>query len=115
MAPKKQAQPIATHSCEVQSALQATLDVLSGRWKISVLGALRPGRKRFLELQREVAGIGPKMLAHTLQELETQGLVLRTVQATRPVTVDYMLTEYGYSLDGVVDAMVAWGQRHQAR
>jgi DNA-binding HxlR family transcriptional regulator len=115
MPAKKQAQPVVPHVCEVQSALQATLDVLSGRWKISVMGALRLGSKRFLELQREVSGIGPKMLAHTLQELENQALVRRTVHATRPVTVDYALTEYGGSLEGVIEEMVAWGRIHQAR
>lgn len=66
-----------------------------------------------MEMQREIPGIGPKMLAHTLQELESQGLVRRTVHDTRPVTVDYALTEYGRSLNGVLGEMVAWGRLHQ--
>lgn len=115
MSPNKQVQPVDNQSCEVQAALQTTLDVLSGRWKLSVIGALRLESKRFGELQRAVPGIGPKMLAHTLLELETQGLVRRTVHDTRPVTVEYALTDYGRSLLGVIGEMVAWGRRHQAR
>ena len=115
MPAKKSVLPVVPHTCAVQAALQTTLDVLSGRWKVSVMGALRLGHKRFLELQREVSGIGPKMLTHTLQELEQQGLVLRTVHATRPVTVAYTMTDYGRSLEGVISEMITWGQQHQAR
>lgn len=67
-----------------------------------VLGATRRGSRRFLPLQREIIGSGPKMLAHTLPELEQHSLVFRTVHNARPVALDYALTDYGRSAEGVL-------------
>jgi DNA-binding HxlR family transcriptional regulator len=73
-------------------AIQDTLDIVNGKWKIAIIGALSFGNRRFMELQREVAGIGAKMLSKELQELELNELVTRTVYSTKPVTVMYELT-----------------------
>lgn len=76
-------------------AIHDTQDILSGKWKVRLIAVLSFGKRRYLELQRQVEGIGPKMLSKELQELEINGLVTRTVHQTKPITVTYELTEYG--------------------
>jgi DNA-binding HxlR family transcriptional regulator len=80
-----------------------------------IVACLGSGKKRYLELQCVVEGIGTKMLAKELQELELNGLVTRSVQDTKPVTVEYELTEYGKTLKPVFDEMAAWGKEHRER
>ncbi|MBP1651738.1 MAG: helix-turn-helix transcriptional regulator [Bacteroidetes bacterium] len=96
-------------------AIQDTQDILSGKWKMLIMGILGSGKRRYLELQRLVDGIGPKMLSKELQELEINGLVSRTEMATKPLTVEYALTEYGRSLKPILDDMAEWGKNHRDR
>lgn len=96
-------------------AIHDTLDVLNGKWKIAIIGSLRFGKKRFMELQREVEGIGSKMLSKELRELEMNELVKRTVYDTKPVTVEYELTPYGKTLESIIDEMANWGRAHRKR
>lgn len=96
-------------------AVQDTLDILKGKWKIAIISCLSFGKRRFLELQREVEGIGAKMLSKELQDLETNGLVLRRVCDTKPITVEYELTDYGRTLQDIIDEMVKWGKKHREK
>lgn len=96
-------------------AIQDTLELLSGKWKVSVIACLGYGKKRFTDLQRELHGIGPKMLSKELQELEINGLVQRTVCCTRPLTVEYHITEYGQTLQPVIQEIARWGKQHRGR
>ncbi len=96
-------------------AIHDTLDILSGKWKIAIIGSLSFGTRRFMELQREVEGIGAKMLSKELRELEINDLVVRTVLDTKPVTVEYRLTEYGSTLQNIIDEMMIWGENHRRR
>jgi DNA-binding HxlR family transcriptional regulator len=96
-------------------SIHDTLDILSGKWKISIIGSLRFGKKRFMELQREVEGIGSKMLSKQLRELEINQLIKRTVYNTKPVTVEYELTSYGKTLENVITEMAKWGMNHRKR
>jgi DNA-binding HxlR family transcriptional regulator len=66
-------------------------------------------------MQREVQGITAKMLSKELKELEVNELVLRTVRNTTPVTVEYELTEYGKTLDNVIEELRDWGTKHRRR
>lgn len=91
------------------------LDILRGKWKIRIIGSLTFGKKRFKEVQREVEGITAKMLSKELKELEMNELVVRTVHATTPVSVDYELTEYGKTLDTVIEGLRDWGAKHRKR
>lgn len=103
-------------TCKVYlGAVQDTLDVLKGKWKISIISCLSFGTRRFLELQREIDGIGAKMLSKELQDLEINGIVLRTVLDTKPVTVEYKLTDYGRTLQDIIDEMVKWGKKHREK
>jgi DNA-binding HxlR family transcriptional regulator len=96
-------------------AIRDTMDILSGKWKIQIIGTLHFGKKRFMELIAEIDGIAAKMLSKELQELELNGLVSRTVMETKPITVEYELTEYGETLRPIIAEMAAWGKQHRQR
>ncbi len=97
-------------------AISDTLYVLSGKWKVMIIACLaKAGKQRYMELQRIVEGIGPKMLSKELHELEINGLIKRTVLGTKPVTVEYELTKYGQSLKPITDEMASWGKKHRAK
>ncbi len=95
-------------------AIQDTLDVVGGKWKLILISILRNGPFRFKELSRE-AGITPRILSKELKELEMNRLVTRTVCDTRPITVEYALTDYSESLSEVIMAMHKWGTEHRER
>jgi len=96
-------------------AVSDALYILNGKWSVLVIAYLASGKKRYLELQRMVEGIGPKMLSKELNKLELNGLITRSVQETRPVTVEYELTEYARSLKPLIDEMGAWGKQHRQK
>lgn len=108
----------AVHNAETckraQLAVQDTLDVVGGKWKLVLITILSHGKRRFRELSRE-AGISPRILSKELQELEAHGLVSRTVMDTKPITVEYAVTPYCESLSEVLDAMHRWGEGHRKK
>jgi DNA-binding HxlR family transcriptional regulator len=89
------------------------LDLINGKWKIPIIVALSFGTRRFKELERDIAGITPKMLSKELSDLEQNQLISRAVLHTVPMTVAYTLTEYGESLDKIIADMRAWGKNHR--
>lgn len=92
------------------NSVKDSMDILSGKWKIHILGTLLYGGKmRFMDLQREIGGIGSKMLSKELQDLEMNHLVTRTTLNTKPITVEYDLTDFGRTLEPVIDAIATWG------
>ncbi len=102
-------------SCvKARLAIQDTLDMVGGKWKLILISILTDGKRRFRELTRE-AGISPRILSKELQELEMNGLVTRTVCDTKPVSVEYALTEYSKTLSEVVIAMHKWGLAHRKK
>jgi DNA-binding HxlR family transcriptional regulator len=105
-----------TDQCRAQmQAVQDTLDVMGGKWKIKILTILYFGETHFMELQRRVTGIGSKMLSQELRDLEANGLVKRTVLETRPITVEYELTAYGATLKDIIEDMEKWGRAHRQK
>lgn len=101
------------------------LDRISDKWVTLVLAALgsdgpRPGEDRvgepramrYSELSRRLAGVSQKMLTQTLRSLERDGLLIRTVTPTVPVTVTYELTALGRSLHDVMRGIKAWAEAH---
>jgi DNA-binding HxlR family transcriptional regulator len=96
-------------------AINDAMAVLGGKWKISLIGTLSfKGKRRFSDLLRDLDGIGPKMLAKELRELEANRLITRTVRNTRPITVEYEMTSYGHTLSPVICEIVSWGTAHRA-
>ena len=102
-------------SCKIaRMAIQDTLDIVGGKWKLVLISVLRSGKRKFNELSKEV-NISPRILSKELQELEVNGLVSRTVCNTKPVTVEYTLTKYSETLSEVVLAMHKWGIAHRKK
>ena len=95
-------------------AIQDTLEVIHGKWKLVILITLMHKPFRFKELAREI-GITPRMLSKELQELEMHQLISRTVLQTRPVSVEYAITKYGRTFHEVLDAMKNWGLKHRRK
>lgn len=98
-------------SCQTRIlGIKDTMEVLSGKWKFHILGTLMQGDAlRFMDLLREVDGIGTKMLSKELQDLEINHLISRTVLNTKPVTVEYQITEFGKTLAPIIDEIAKWG------
>ncbi len=89
------------------------LDVLNGKWKLAIIIALSFGNKRFGEISKEIPKITDRMLSKELRDLEMNKLVKRTVYDSMPVIVEYSLTDYGNSLDKVIDELRKWGIQHR--
>lgn len=68
---------------------------------------------RFKDLQREVHGIAAKMLSKELQDLKLNRLVTRTVLNTKPVTVEYEISEYGKTIEPIIDELAKWGMAYR--
>lgn len=96
-------------------AISDTMDVLSGKWKIRIIGALSFGKKRFGELKGEIEGIAAKMLSKELQDLEANQLITRRVLPTKPITVEYELSPYGETVKPIISTMADWGHQHRQR
>ncbi|UTA66192.1 MULTISPECIES: helix-turn-helix domain-containing protein [Emticicia] len=97
------------------STIKDTMEILSGKWKFHILGTLMErDHLRFMDLLREVDGIGTKMLAKELQDMEMNQLVSRTILDTRPVTVQYSLTEFGKTLNPIIDEIIRWGNEYRS-
>lgn len=102
-------------SCSTQYvlAINDTLNVMQGKWKLPIIGSLLYGKKRFKEMERLIPKITPRMLSKELKDLEINGIVKRTVYDAIPVAVEYELTSSAKSLNNVLDAMVKWGLQHR--
>ncbi|WP_048125379.1 helix-turn-helix domain-containing protein [Methanosarcina sp. WH1] len=95
--------------------VEATLDVIGGKWKPLILWQLRAEKLRFSGLKRSMQGISPKMLTKQLRELEGDGLVLREAYPEIPSRVEYSLTEFGKTVLPVLDALFEWGNGYLER
>ncbi|WP_423798461.1 winged helix-turn-helix transcriptional regulator [Neobacillus sp. SAB-20_R2A] len=93
-------------------AVEATLEVIGGKWKCVILCHLTHGKKRTSELKRLMPNITQKMLTQQLRELEDDGVINRIVHNQIPPKVEYELSEYGLSLKGILDSLCAWGENH---
>src|ERR1700750_1257485 len=78
---------------EVQ-ALQDTIYVVGGKWRLPIINSLCNGNKRFREIERSIPGLSTRMLSRELKDMEANGLIKRTVYDTMPVVVEYTTTEY---------------------
>ncbi|MFJ7977374.1 winged helix-turn-helix transcriptional regulator [Peribacillus sp. NPDC096379] len=94
--------------------VEATLDIIGGKWKIVIMCHLIKGEKRTSELKKLIPNFTQKMLAQQLRELEADGVVNCTVFDQVPPKIIYSLTEYGWSLRPILDAMCSLGEGHIA-
>lgn len=93
--------------------VEDTLDIIVGKWKpIILLHLMKNDTMRFSELKRAIPNITQKMLTKHLRELEDEDIVERVVYPQVPPKVEYSITEYGKSLEQILNAMHEWGTRH---
>jgi DNA-binding HxlR family transcriptional regulator len=102
----------ATITDRLSCPVEATLEVIGGRWKVLILRELMPGVRRFNELHRSLHGITQKMLTQQLRELEADDLIHREVYLQVPPKVEYSLTQTGKTLMPVLKAMHEWGEQY---
>ena len=90
--------------------IRHVLDRISDKWALLLLILLEEEPQRFMELRRAVPDISQRMLTQTLRNLERDGLISRTVEATVPVSVTYALTQMGQSFMVASKDMMVWAQ-----
>jgi DNA-binding HxlR family transcriptional regulator len=97
----------ANYSCPVR----ATIDTLSGKWKVQVVWRLSFGPLRFAELRDLLGGVSEKVLTAQLRELEKDGVVNRTVVRSSPPKVTYSLSNSGQTLIPLLEGLCEWGSK----
>ena len=95
--------------------VETTLTLISDKWKVLIIRDLLTGTKRFGELKKSIGSISQKVLTSNLRTMEETGLVIRTVYPELPPKVEYTLTDIGYSLKPILDAMWDWGMDYKAK
>ena len=95
--------------------VETTLMLIGDKWKVLILRDLMNGTKRFGELKKSIGKVSQKVLTAQLRDMEEKGLVNRKVYAEVPPRVEYTLTDTGYSLKPVLDAMWNWGEEYKSK
>jgi DNA-binding HxlR family transcriptional regulator len=94
---------------ELACPIAPVVDVVFSRWTTPILWALHEyGRQRFVELERRLTTITPKVLTQRLRQLERDGLVARTYHREMPPRVEYEITELGASLGPLFAHLATW-------
>jgi DNA-binding HxlR family transcriptional regulator len=94
-------------------AAREILSRVGDKWSLYVVRCLRDRPLRFNELRRNIEKISQRMLTLTLRGLERDGLITRTVYASKPPRVDYELTEIGLTLVEPVVGLLSWAERNR--
>ena len=94
--------------------IAATVQLIGSKWKLLIIRNLLERPWRFNELQKNLEGISQKVLTDSLRSMEADGLITRTVFPEVPPRVEYALTDLGWSLKPILDAMKAWGKDYRA-
>ncbi|MCG8619952.1 MAG: helix-turn-helix transcriptional regulator [Desulfobacterales bacterium] len=100
------------YTCNQGCPVEATLELIGGKWKGVILYHLLEKTYRFGELKKVMPGVTQRMLTKQLRELEGDGIIHRKVYAQVPPKVEYSLTEVGESLRDVLLMMRDWGRTH---
>lgn len=96
------------HGCPVQ----ATVNVLSGKWKVQILWLLGFGPLRFAELRKKISDVSEKVLSDQLRQLMADGVLSREVNSTVPPQVTYALNLEGKKLVPLMESLCDWGSLH---
>ncbi|WP_179816244.1 winged helix-turn-helix transcriptional regulator [Allostreptomyces psammosilenae] len=94
---------------EAACPIAPVVDIVFSRWTTPILWALNEyGRQRFVELERRITSITPKVLTQRLRQLERDGLVVRTYHPEVPPRVEYEISELGRSLAPLFASLAEW-------
>lgn len=99
---------------EAHAEIRAAFAVFAGKWKLEILWLLSQRMHRFNELKRAIPGVTQHMLTQQLRELESDGVVRRTVYPEIPPRVEYEITEDARRLRPVFEAIFAWSRQRGA-
>lgn len=99
---------------EIQ-AIQDTIYVIGGKWKLPIINSICNGNKRFREIERSIPGITTRMLSKELKDLEMNSIITRTVYPNSPVLVEYNTTDYCKSFSPIILEMIQWGTAHREK
>ena len=91
-----------------------TVALIGSKWKLLIMRNLLSRPWRFNELKKDLEGISQKVLTDSLRSMEADGLLTRTVYPEVPPRVEYTLTELGYSLRPILEAMRVWGEEYKS-
>ena len=89
--------------------VEATLDLIGGKYKAIILWHLVDATLRYNEIDKLIPRATSKMITQQLRELEADGLIIRTVYPVVPPKVEYSLSDFGKSIIPVLDSMCNWG------
>jgi DNA-binding HxlR family transcriptional regulator len=103
------------YDCANGCPVEATLDLIGGKWKGVILFHLLSGTLRFNQMRKQIPSATQRMLTLQLRELEEAGLVRRHVYPQVPPRVEYSLTDEGRSLEPLLHFMQAWGKKRIAQ
>jgi len=111
---KKNTTEISDHCKMSIVGIRDVQDIMGGKWKYMIVTALYfSGKMKFMDLKRLMDKIAPKVLSKELKDLERSNLVTRTVCDTKPITVEYELTDLGDNLNVIIRAMGDWGLKYR--
>lgn len=105
-----------SHNCPCTDAcpLQRAMEMIGGKWKLPILCSLgADGPSRYNDLKRKISGISNTMLAKSLQELETDGLVSRTEFLEVPIRVEYEATDKAKELGPILLQLAQWSAKNE--
>mgnify|MGYP003627153073 CR=1 FL=1 len=102
----------ALEPCDSPCPIERGMRIIGGKWKGSILWHLRDGPVRFNDLARQLVGASKRMVSQRLKEMESSGLISRDVISTRPLAVEYQITEFGRSTLVVLEELRDWSESH---
>ena len=91
-------------------AYTRAIEIIGRRWTGAIVRSMLSGANRFSEILAAVPGLSDRLLSERLKELESEGIIQRSVVPSTPVRIDYSLTEKGYALASVVRAVAEWAE-----
>lgn len=100
---------------EESQALQDTMYVIGGKWRLMIINSICNGNRRFRDIQRSIPGITTRMLSRELKDMEANKLIKRTVKPSTPVLVEYSETDYCLSFGAIILEMIRWGKQHREK
>jgi DNA-binding HxlR family transcriptional regulator len=109
--PPHMSQRAATHPPELCARFHRASELIGRRWTGAIIFVLLKSRCRFATLRDAIPEITDRMLSDRLQELESEGIVERTVIPETPVRVEYALTKKGRALAPAMEAIVEWAHK----
>lgn len=100
------------HTAYQNCPVEVVLDLIGGKWKSMILFHVAMETRRFNQLRRLLPAVTQRILTQQLRELESDGLISRTIHAEVPPRVDYAITPLGASLGPILASLKEWAETH---